>query len=206
MAMIKVAGKTVYKAIARGPILVMNKQEVDITDATVADVEAEVARVTEAFETAIAQIGKLYEKALAEVGEESAAIFEVHQMMLEDDEYLDSIFNMIRDESMNAVFAVKMTGDTFSQIFASMDDEYMKARATDILDISGRVIRVLTGQADVSLDTPSIILADDLTPSETVQMDKSKILGFVTVHGSTNSHTAILARMMNIPALVMTPV
>ena len=204
MAMIKVAGKTVYKAIARGPILVMNKQEVDITDATVADVEAEVARVTEAIETAKAQIGKLYEKALAEVGEESAAIFEVHQMMLEDDEYLDSIFNMIRDDSMNGEFAVKMTGDTFSQIFASMDDEYMKARATDILDISGRVIRVLTGQADVSLDAPSIIIADDLTPSETVQMDKSKILGFVTVHGSTNSHTAILARMMNIPALVMT--
>ena len=206
MAMIKVAGKTVYKAIARGPILVMNKQEVDITDATVADVEAEVARVTEAIETAKAQIGKLYEKALAEVGEESAAIFEVHQMMLEDDEYLDSIFNMIRDDSMNGEFAVKMTGDTFSQIFVSMDDEYMKARATDILDISGRVIRVLTGQADVSLDAPSIIIADDLTPSETVQMDKSKILGFVTVHGSTNSHTAILARMMNIPALVMTPV
>lgn len=205
MAMIKVAGKTVYKAIARGPILVMDKQEVAIPDATVADVEVEVARVTEAIETAKAQIGKLYEKALVEVGEESAAIFEVHQMMLEDDEYLDSIFNMIRDDSMNGVFAVKMTGDTFSQIFASMDDEYMKARATDILDISGRVIRVLTGQTDVSLDAPSIIIADDLTPSETVQMDKSKILGFVTVHGSTNSHTAILARMMNIPALVMTP-
>ena len=206
MAMIKVAGKTVYKAIARGPILVMDKQEAVITDAPVADVEAEAARVTEAIETAKAQIGKLYEKALAEVGEESAAIFEVHQMMLEDDEYLESIFNMIRDDSLNAVYAVKMTGDTFSQIFASMDDEYMKARATDILDISARVIRVLTGQADVSLDAPSIIIADDLTPSETVQMDKSKILGFVTVHGSTNSHTAILARMMNIPALVMTPV
>ena len=206
MAMIKVTGKTVYKAIARGPILVMDKQEVAITDATVADVEAEVARVTEAIETAKAQIGKLYEKALAEVGEESAAIFEVHQMMLEDDEYLESIFNMIRDDSLNGVYAVKMTGDTFSQIFASMDDEYMKARATDVLDISGRVIRVLTNQADVSLDAPSIIIADDLTPSETVQMDKSKILGFVTVHGSTNSHTAILARMMNIPALVMTPV
>ena len=206
MAMIKVAGKTVYKAIARGPILVMDKQEAVITDAPVADVEAEAARVTEAIETAKAQIGKLYEKALAEVGEESAAIFEVHQMMLEDDEYLESIFNMIRDDSLNGVYAVKMTGDTFSQIFASMDDEYMKARATDILDISARVIRVLTGQADVSLDAPSIIIADDLTPSETVQMDKSKILGFVTVHGSTNSHTAILARMMNIPALVMTPV
>ena len=206
MAMIKVAGKTVYKAIARGPILVMDKQEMDITAATVADAEAEVARVTEAIEIAKVQIAKLYDKAWAEVGEESAAIFEVHQMMLEDDEYLDSIFSMIRDEGLNGVYAVKMTGDTFSQIFACMDDEYMKARATDILDISGRVVRVLTGQADVSLDVPSIIIADDLTPSETVQMDKSKILGFVTVHGSTNSHTAILARMMNIPALVMTPV
>ena len=205
MAMIKVAGKTVYKAIARGPILVMDKQELVFTDDAVADVEAEVARVTEAIETAKAQIGKLYEKALAEVGEESAAIFEVHQMMLEDDEYLEAIFSMIRDENVHGEVAVKMAGDTFSSIFASMDDEYMKARATDILDISGRVIRVLTGQADVSLDAPSIIIADDLTPSETVQMDKSKILGFVTVHGSTNSHTAILARMMNIPALVMTP-
>jgi len=205
MAMIKVAGKTVYKAIARGPILVMDKQELVFADGAVADVEAEVTRVADAIETAKQQIGKLYEKALAEVGEESAAIFEVHQMMLEDDEYLESIFTMIREEGAHGEVAVKMTGDTFSQIFASMDDEYMKARATDILDISGRVIRVLTGQADVSLDTPSIIIADDLTPSETVQMDKSKILGFVTVHGSTNSHTAILARMMNIPALVMTP-
>lgn len=205
MAMIKVAGKTVYKAIARGPILVMDKQELAFSEGAVADVEAEVSRVTEAIETAKAQIGKLYEKALAEVGEESAAIFDVHQMMLEDEEYLDSIFMMIREEGAHGEVAVKMTGDTFSQIFASMDDEYMKARATDILDISGRVIRILTGQADVSLDAPSIIIADDLTPSETVQMDKSKILGFVTVHGSTNSHTAILARMMNIPALVMTP-
>ena len=206
MAMIKVAGKTVYKAIARGPILVMDKQEAVITDKPVADVEAEVTRVTEAIETAKQQIGKLYEKALEEVGEESAAIFEVHQMMLEDDEYLESIFNMIRDEQLNGVYAVKMTGDTFSQIFACMDDEYMKARATDILDISSRVIRILTGQTAVCLEAPSIIFADDLTPSETVQMDKSKILGFVTVQGSTNSHTAILARMMNIPALVMTPV
>lgn len=204
--MIKIEGKSVYKAIARGPILVMDKQEAVITDAVVADVEAEVERVKAAIDTAKAQIGKLYDKALLEVGEESAAIFEVHQMMLEDDEYLDSIFNMIRDDSMNGEFAVKMTGDTFSQIFASMDDEYMKARAVDILDISNRVIRVLINQADVSLDSASIIIADDLSPSETVQMDKSKILGFVTVHGSTNSHTAILARMMNIPALVMTPV
>ena len=206
MSMISVKGKTVYKAVARGPILVMDKQEVQIMDTTVTDVEAEVSRVKEAIETAKAQIGKLYEKALVDVGEESAAIFEVRQMMLEDDEYLDSIFNMIRDDSLNAESAVKMTGDTFSQIFASMDDEYMKARSVDILDISNRVIRVLTNQSDVSLESASIIIAEDLSPSETVQMDKSKILGFVTVQGSTNSHTAILARMMNIPALVMTPV
>lgn len=206
MAMIKVEGKTVYKAIAHGPILVLDKQETAITDEVVADAEAEVSRVTEAIETAKEQIGRLYEKALSEVGEESAAIFQVHQMMLEDDGYLDSVFGMIREQKVNAAYAVKMTGDTFSQIFASMDDDYMRARAADVLDISGRVIRVLTGQSEVSLDTASIIVADDLSPSETVQMDKSKILGFVTVHGSTNSHTAILARMMNIPALVMTPV
>ncbi len=204
----KMKGKTVYKAIARGPILVLDKKEVEITDATVMDVEAEVARVKAAIEKAKVQIGKLYEKALVEVGEESAAIFEVHQMMLEDDEYLESIFNMIRDDGLNAEYAVTMTGNTFSQIFASMDDEYMKARAADIKDISSRVVRVLTGQEDANLDNvrPSIIVAKDLSPSETVQMDKSKILAFVTVQGSTNSHTAILARMMNIPALVMTPV
>lgn len=204
--MIKVAGKTVYKAIARGPILIMDKPKIVITDEKIADAQAELVVVKDAIEIAKAQIHQLYEKALAEVGEESAAIFEVHQMMLEDDEYLDSIFDMIRDENVNGLYAVKMTGDTFSQIFANMEDEYMKARAVDILDISNRVIRVLANQAEVSLDKPSIIIADDLSPSETVQMDKSKILGFVTVHGSTNSHTAILARMMNIPALVMTPV
>ena len=208
MAKMNVCGKTVYKAVARGPILVLDKQEVQITDATVADVEAEVARVVAAVDKAKAQIATLYEKALEEVGEESAAIFEVHQMMLEDDEYLDSIYGMVRDEGMNAEFAVQMTGNTFSQIFATMDDDYMRARAADILDISSRVIRVLTNQEDVNLSNcePSIIVAEDLSPSETVQMDKSKILAFVTVQGSTNSHTAILARMMNIPALVMTPV
>lgn len=206
MEMFKVQGKSVYKAIARGPIFVMDKQETAISNATVSDIEAEITHVTEAIEIAKAQIDKLHQKALIEVGEESAAIFEVHRMMLEDDEYLESIFDMIREERRNGAFAVKMAGDTFSQIFATMDDEYMKARAIDILDISNRVIRVLTNQVEVSLDRASIIIADDLSPSETVQMDKSKILGFVTVHGSTNSHTAILARMMNIPALVMTPV
>lgn len=206
MAMTKVTGKTVYKAIARGPIVLMDKQELMITDEKIADTEAEIILVKEAIETAKLQIQKLYEKALAEVGDESAAIFEVHQMMLEDDEFLEAIFQKITDEKVNGLYAVKTTGDTFSEIFASLDDDYMKARATDILDISGRVVRVLANQEDVTLDVPSIIIADDLSPSETVQMDKSKILGFVTVHGSTNSHTAILARMMNIPALVMTPV
>lgn len=208
MNMLKVNGKTVYKAVAHGPVLVLDKKEVPITDAVVSDVEAEVVRVTEAIEKAKEQIGKLYEKALVEVGEESAAIFEVHQMMLEDDEYLESIYGMIRDESLNAEYAVKMTGDTFSQVFASMDDEYMKARSVDILDVSDRVIRVLGNKEDMNMENcaPSIIVAEDLSPSETVQMDKSKILAFVTVLGSTNSHTAILARMMNIPALVMTPV
>lgn len=200
-------GKTVYKAIAKGPVLVLDKQDVQITNAVVADVEAEAARAEEAIAKAKEQIGKLYEKAVTEVGEESAAIFEVHQMMLEDDEYLESIYGMIRDESLNAEYAVTTTGETFSQIFANMDDEYMKARAVDVKDVSNRVVRILTNQTDANLDEvgPSIIVADDLSPSETVQMDKSKILGFVTVHGSTNSHTAILARMMNIPALVMTP-
>lgn len=208
MEMLKINGKTVYKAVVHGPILVLDKTEVPITDAAVDDVEAELARVDAAIEKAKEQIGKLYEKALVEVGEESAAIFEVHQMMLEDDEYLDSIHGMIEDENLNAEYAVKMTGETFSQIFASMDDEYMKARSVDILDVSDRVVRVLGNKEDMNMDDcePSIIVADDLSPSETVQMDKSKILAFVTVQGSTNSHTAILARMMSIPALVMTPV
>lgn len=205
--MTSLKGKSVYKSIAMGPIFVLNQQEVHITNATVSDVEAEVARVTDAIEVAKNQIQKLYDKAVAEVGEESAAIFEVHQMMLEDEEYLDAIFMMIRDEAVNGEYAVDATGNTFSAIFAGMDDDYMRARAADVKDISDRVVRVLAGVADANLDDmePSIIVADDLSPSETVQMDKSKILAFVTVHGSTNSHTAILARMMNIPALVTVP-
>ena len=203
----KLTGKSVYQSIAMGPIFVLKQQEVCVTNAKVADAEAEVARVTAAIDEAKVQIQKLYDKAIVEVGEESAAIFEVHQMMLEDDEYLDSIFNMIRDEEVNAEYAVDATGNTFAAIFASMDDDYMRARSADIKDISDRVVRVLAGCADANLSDmePSIIVADDLSPSETVQMDKSKVLAFVTVHGSTNSHTAILARMMNIPALVMVP-
>ena len=203
----KLTGKSVYQSIAMGPIFVLKQQEVSVTNAKITDVESEIARVTAAIDEAKAQIQKLYDKAIVEVGEESAAIFEVHQMMLEDDEYLDSIFNMIRDEEVNAEYAVDATGNTFAAIFASMDDDYMRARSADIKDISDRVVRVLAGCADANLADmePSIIVADDLSPSETVQMDKSKVLAFVTVHGSTNSHTAILARMMNIPALVMVP-
>ena len=203
----KLNGKSVYKSIAMGPSFVLKQQEVHITNAKIEDVEAEVVRVTSAIEVAKEQIQKLYDKAIVEVGEESAAIFEVHQMMLEDEEYLDSIFNMIRDEELNAEYAVDATGNTFSAIFASMDDDYMRARSADIKDISNRVVRILAGCEDANLADmePSIIVADDLSPSETVQMDKSKVLAFVTVHGSTNSHTAILARMMNIPALVMVP-
>ena len=162
MAKMKASGKTVYKAIARGPIFVLDKQEVQITNATIADPEAEVARVNEAVDKAKAQIAKLYEKALAEVGEESAAIFEVHQMMLEDDEYLDSVYGMIRDESLNAEYAVQMTGNVVSQMFATMDDEYMKARAADVLDISNRVIRVLTNQDDANLDHRKSILVSTI--------------------------------------------
>ena len=203
----KYTGKTVYKGIAMGPVLVMNKNDDLVKRSKITDAEAEIARVTEAVETAQGQLQKLYDKAVKEVGEASAAIFEVHQMMLEDDDYLDSIHNMIRTEMVNAEYAVAVTGDNFSEMFANMDDEYMKARAADVKDISNRLIRVLSGSQDADLSSadPSVIVADDLTPSETVQMDKSKILAFVTVHGSTNSHTAILARMMNIPALIGVP-
>ncbi len=153
------------------------------------------------------QLQALYEKAVVEVGETSAAIFEVHQMMLEDEDYLDAIYNMIRAEQVNAEYAVAVTGDNFSEMFAGMDDDYMKARAADVKDISNRLVQCVSGNQEAGLNfkEPSIIVADDLSPSETVQMDKKKILAFVTVHGSANSHTSILARMMNIPALIGVP-
>lgn len=161
-----------------------------------------------AKETATEQLEELYQKALKEAGEEQAMIFDVHKMMLDDADYLDSIRGLIRDEKMNAEFAVNLTGENFAGIFASMDDEYMKARSADVLDISKRLIRILAGVGEegIASEEPVVLLADDLSPSETVQMDKSKILAIVTKHGSTNSHTAILARSMNIPALVQTDV
>jgi phosphotransferase system enzyme I (PtsI) len=203
----KFSGKAVYKGIVIGPVAVLKKNDQPVTRTKIEDPDAELARVQEAAEKSQKQLQKLYDKAVKEVGEASAAIFEVHQMMLEDDDYRDSIENMIRTENVNAEYAVAVTGDNFSKMFAEMDDDYMKARAADIRDISNRLVNNLQGNADFDLADmePSVIVADDLTPSETVQMDKEKILSFVTVHGSNNSHTAILARMMNIPALIGVP-
>ncbi len=198
------SGKSVYKGVALGKISVLKKENYVVKRVKIENSDEEVNRVKVAREKSQEQLQRLYEKALKEVGEASAAIFEVHQMMLDDDDYNESIENIIRTQEVNAEYAVASTGDNFSEMFASMDDDYMRARAADIKDISERLVRNLSGQnnMDTELEEPVIIVADDLTPSETVQMDKEKILAFVTVHGSTNSHTAILARMMNIPALI----
>lgn len=206
--MIICSGKSVLKGIAIGRIYLFKKQEYVLEQKTVEDAEAEIARFEEAKAKAMEQLDGLYEKALKEAGEEQAMIFDVHKMMLDDGDYLDSVCSMIRGEKVNAEFAVSMTGDSFSSIFASMDDEYMKARSVDVLDISKRVVNILAGicEGGIDSDVPVILLADDLSPSETVQLDKSKILAFVTKNGSANSHTAILARSMNIPALVKTDV
>lgn len=200
-------GKSVYKGIVMGPVAVLKKNDYQVKRARIEDPEAEVKRVKEAVEVSKKQLGRLYDKAVREVGEASAAIFEVHQMMLEDEDYLESMENMIRTELVNAEYAAAATGDNFAEMFAAMDDEYMKARSADVKDISERLVRNLSGEGDNDLSSmePSVIVADDLSPSETVQMDKEKILAFVTVHGSTNSHTVILARMMNIPALIGVP-
>ena len=200
-------GKSVYKGIVMGPVAVLKKNDYQVKRARIEDPEAEVKRVKEAVEVSKKQLGRLYDKAVREVGEASAAIFEVDQMMLEDEDYLDSMENLIRTELVYAEYAAAATGDNFAEMFAAMDDEYMKARSADVKDISERLVRNLSGEGDNDLSSmePSVIVADDLSPSETVQMDKEKILAFVTVHGSTNSHTAILARMMNIPALIGVP-
>lgn len=203
----KFAGKSVYKGVALGKLLILDKADNQVKREKVADIDAEISRFEDAKEKAKDELQELYDKALKEVGEASAAIFEVHQMMLDDDDYVDSIVEIIKTEEVNAEYAVAVTGDNFSEMFAGMDDDYMKARAADVKDISNRLVRVLSGAENTGVLTePVIIVADDLSPSETVQLDKEKILAFVTVHGSTNSHTAILARMMNIPALIGVPV
>lgn len=199
-------GKSVFGGIAIGPIQLYTKGEQEVKREKREDSEAEIKRYEEAKETAVEQLRKLYEKAVKEVGETNAAVFEVHQMMLADDDYIDSVLNIIRTQKVNAEYAVALTGDNFADMFASMEDEYMKERAADVRDISERLISILRGETGgaKTAHSPAIIVADDLAPSETVQLDKDKILAFVTVHGSTNSHTAILARTMGIPAMIGT--
>lgn len=200
-------GKSVFGGIAIGRISVYKKGEQQVKRNRITDVDAELSRFEDAKKTAIEQLQGLYDKALKEVGEANAAIFEVHQMMLDDGDYNESIANIIKSQEVNAEYAVASTGDNFSQMFAAMEDDYMRARAADIKDISERIISILSGKGDnaIGADEPAIIVADDLAPSETVQLDKDMVLSFVTVHGSLNSHTAILARTMAIPALVGTP-
>ena len=199
-------GKSVFGGIAIGKIQVWKKGEQQVKRYKVEDLIGEVARFQTAKDEAVEQLGALYEKALKEVGEASAAIFEVHQMLLEDDDYIESVENIIRTQEVNAEYALAATGDNFANMFAAMDDEYMRERAADFKDITERVITILNGGSQQQMDAsePTIIIADDLAPSETVQMDKDKVLSFVTVHGSLNSHTAILARTMGIPALIGT--
>lgn len=199
-------GKSVFNGIAIGKIRVYKKDVQQVKRTKVTDMEAELSRFASAKEEAVRQLQGLYDKALKEVGEANAAIFEVHQMMLDDVDYNESVENIVRSQEVNVEYAVAATGDNFSQIFAAMDDDYMRERAADVKDISERLLTILSGKEDhtASAKEPAIIIADDLAPSETVQLDKDMVLSFVTVHGSTNSHTAILARMMEIPALVGT--
>ena len=205
--MMKFSGKPVYSGIVMGNVAVLRDSREQVRRHRVEDVESEIARVQAAIQKTAEQLAELYEKAQKEGGESSAAIVEVQQMMLEDEGYLEDIKDMIAGKC-NAEYAVNEVGNNYSQMFAGMDDDYMKARSADVLDISKRIINNLAGTQDASIKVkePVILLADDLTPSETIQMDKSKILAFVTIHGSANSHTAILARSMNLPSMVGTNV
>ena len=200
----EITGKSVFSGIAIGKLAIFQNGDNPVKREKITDSRAEIQRFTDAKEEAKVQLAALYEKALKEVGEVNAAIFEVHQMMLDDLDYIEAITNMIESQEVNAEYAVATTGDNFSAMFAAMDDDYMKARAADVKDISNRVITILQGNQTGGMDSdePVILLANDLAPSETVQLDKSKVLSFVTRYGSTNSHTAILARTMNIPALI----
>lgn len=197
-------GKGVYGAIAFGRISVFTRREASVKRTHIEDIEAEKARLEKAKEKATEQLRTIYEKALKEVGEANAQIFEIHQMMIEDEDYNESIASIIETQSVNAEYAVAVTADNFSEMFASMDDAYMQARSADVRDISNRIISCLSdgGGSDAVSDEKVIICADDLAPSETVQLDKDKVLAFVTAFGSSNSHTAILARNMNIPAVI----
>ena len=202
--MITLKGKGVYGAIALGRVSVFTRKEASVKRVHIEDTQAEKARVEMAKEKACGQLQEIYDKALKEVGEANAQIFEIHMMMLEDEDYNDSISNIIETQSVNAEYAVAVTSDNFAEMFASMDDAYMQARAADVKDISNRIINCLSDEESeqYSSDEKVIICADDLAPSETVQLDKDKVLAFVTAYGSSNSHTAILARNMNIPAII----
>ena len=202
--MITISGKSVCGGVSIGKLLFYKRNEKVIKRTHVDNVDEEMVRFQNAKDTAVEQLKGLYEKALDDVGEANAMIFEIHQMMLEDLDYLESIENIIRTQEVNAEFAVATTADNFSQMFASMDDAYMQGRAADVKDVSERVLDILCGTSDgmKEMTEPCIIAADDLAPSETVQLDKSKVLGFATMYGSSNSHTAILARTMNIPAVI----
>lgn len=200
----KYTGKSIFKGIAIGKILFYQKGEQPVKRVKVEDTAEQIKRYEDARAKAAEQLQGLYEKALKEVGEANAAVFEVHQMMLEDDDYIDSVVNIIETQQVNAEFAVATTGDNFAKMFAEMEDDYFKARAADVKDISERMVNILSGNESGGAlgDEPVIVVAEDLAPSETVQMDKEKFLAFVTRLGSANSHTAILARTMNIPALI----
>ena len=197
-------GKSIFKGIAIGKILFYQKGEQPVKRVKIEDTAEQIKRYEDARAKAAEQLQGLYEKALKEVGEANAAVFEVHQMMLEDDDYIDSVVNIIETQQVNAEFAVATTGDNFAKMFAEMEDDYFKARAADVKDISERMVNILSGNESGGAigDEPVIVVAEDLAPSETVQMDKEKLLAFVTRLGSANSHTAILARTMNIPALI----
>ena len=201
-------GKGVVPGIAIGRLYVFEKGKEQVEKISVADTEAEVVRFQSARGQAMEQLDKLYQDALSRGGEENAQIFDVHKMMLDDLDYIEAIEGRIRKDAVNAEYAVTVTGKEFSAMFSGMDDAYMKARAVDVIDVSDRLVRLLKGKKEAGLNTdePVILLADDLSPSETIQMDKSKILAFVTRHGSANSHTAILARSLNIPSLVNTDI
>lgn len=202
--MITLTGKSVFGGVAIGKISFYKRKEQQIKRLHIDDTEAEVKRFEAAKEAAVAKLQVLYEKAMADVGEANAAIFEIHQMMLEDLDYIESIVNIITTQEVNAEYAVGTTADNFAAMFEAMDDAYMQGRAADVKDVSERLLNVLSGteSEEFSTDEPVILAADDLVPSETVQLDKSKILGFATMYGSANSHTAILARTMNIPAVI----
>lgn len=206
--MLTFQGKSVINGVAIGKLYLYKKGEQQVKREKIEDTEGELARFQKAQQEAIRQLQDLYEGSVQSIGEASAAIFEIHQMMLQDDGFVEAIENMIRSQSVNAEYAVAATSDNFHKMFSDMEDDYMRERAADVKDISERVLTILNGKSTgvKMLSEPVIIVADDLAPSETVQLDKDKVLAFVTVHGSLNSHTAILAKTMNIPALIGTPI